>query len=328
MVIVNRVYGLVQQIPTRERYVQYQQSQKKGKTVSSLPDYDIYINQSLVCATAVHMLILIQTRKPDLILRGMPTGCKNLGGQPLELEGGTQGIQCVISVISSFQKDSPPWNLTQFQKEPDDTVRQKTIMGVFEPFMRSSLQDPTILQALSQKREYIRKVLGAAGGQGRPDEELPTNFAPIPYITKEEDFVEKIIIPEAATPADRAELWIRQGNMLAKKNKMPMPIVFSEASCCLSPLDQASTFWESGPAKESLPPFLKRTGIPAPPKITRTEPIMKPSQISRPLPDPPENSYYHLFFQYQRFYVQIVELHCLKAIFSVQYKVFVQSHRH
>jgi hypothetical protein len=291
MVIVNRVYGLMQQIPSRERYVQYQKSQK-GK----LPDFDIYINQALVCATAVHMLIHIQTRKPDLILRGMPSGCRNLGGQPLEAEG-TNGIQCVISILSSFQKDTAPWSLTQFQKEPDDSLRQKAIMGVFEPFMRSALQDPTILQAISQKREYIRKVLGAAGGQGRPDEELPANFAPIPYVMKEEDFVEKIIIPEAAGPAERAELWIRQGNMLAKKNKMPMPLVFSEASCCLSPLDKADTFWDSSAAKDSLPPFPKKTGVPAPPKITRMEPVMKPSQISRPLPDPPENSYYQLFLK-------------------------------
>jgi hypothetical protein len=296
IILVNRVYGLIQQVPTRERYVQYQTSQKKAKSTLNLPDYDIYINQALVCATAVHILIHIQTRKPDLILRGMPTGCRNLGGQPLETEG-TNGIQCVISVISSFQKDTAPWSLTQFQKEPDDTVRQKVIMGVFEPFMRSALQDPTILQALSQKREYIRKVLGAAGGQGRPDEELPANFAPIPYVMKEDDFIEKIIIPEAAGPAERAELWIRQGNMLAKKNKMPMPIVFSEASCCISPLDKADAFWESAAAKDSLPPFSKRTGVPVPPKITRIEPIMKPSQISRPLPDPPENSYYQLFLK-------------------------------
>lgn len=297
MIIVNRVYGLIQQIPTRERYVQYRDAQKKGKTAITLPDYDTYINQAVVCATAVHMLILIQTRIPDLILRGMPVGCKNLGGQPLELNGGTDGIQCVISTLSAFNKDSAPWSLTQFHMEQDDSVRQKIIMGVFEPFMRTALQDPTILQALSQKREYIRKILGAAGGQGRPDEELPANFAPIPYAMKEEDFVEKIIIPEAASPEDRAELWIRQGNVLAKKNKMPMPITFSEASCCLSPLEKVDMFWESGPAKDSLPPFSKKTGVPIPPKITRFEPTMKLSKISRPLPDAPENSYYQLFLK-------------------------------
>lgn len=298
--VVARVFGLFQQMPDRKRYSQIQEAQKRGKVstvTSALIDYDVYINQALVCATAVHLLILIQTRKPDLILRGMPTGCRNLGGQPLEPEGGTNGIQCVISVLSSFQKDSAPWNLTQFQKEPDDSVRQKTIMGVFEPFMRASLQDPTVLQALSQKREYIRKVLGAAGGQGRPDEELPANFAPIPYIMKEEDFVEKIIVPEAASQADRVELWIRQGNFLAKKHKLPMPLAFSESSCCLSPLATSDEFWSSGEGKPSLPPFSLRTGIAPPPKITRIEPTMKPSDISRPLPSPPESSYYQLFLK-------------------------------
>lgn len=300
ILVVNRVYAIIQQIPTRERYIQIQQAQRKGKAVTVISvsaDYDIYINQALVCATAVHMLLLIQTRKPDLILRGMPAGCRNLGGQPLEPEGGTNGIQCVISVISSFQKDSPPWNLTQFQKDTDDTTRQKSIMNIFEPILRAALQDPTILQALSQKREYIRKVLGAAGGQGRPDEDLPANFAPIPYVMKEEDFVEKIIIPESSTQADKVELWIRQGNFLAKKNKMPTPLAFSEASCCLTPLEKTNEFWESTSIKQSLPSFPKRTGVPAPPKITRTEPTMKPSVISRPLPDAPENSYYQLFLK-------------------------------
>jgi hypothetical protein len=170
-------------------------------------------------------------------------------------------------------------------------------MNIFEPIMRAAQQDPTILQALSQKREYIRKVLGAAGGQGRPDEDLPSNFAPIPYVMKEEDFIEKIIIPESATEADRVELWIRQGNLLAKKHKMPTPLAFSETSCCLTPLEKTDSFWESSSTKQSLPPFPKRTGVPAPPKITRTEPTMKPSVISRPLPDAPENSYYQLFLK-------------------------------
>jgi hypothetical protein len=300
MKIVNRVYGIIQQIPTRDRYVQIQQALRKTKAVTAATagtDYDIYINQALVCAVGVHMLLFIQGMTPDIILRGTPTGCRSLGGQPLELEGGTQGIQCVISVISSFQKDSPPWSLTQFQREADDTTRQKMIMTIFDPIMKSALQDPMIQQNLSKKRDYRRKILGAAGGQGRPEEQLPANFAPIPYAMKEEDFVEKVIIPEAASAEDRAELWIRQGNVIAKKNKLPMPLVFNEASCCLSPLENLDEFWLKGDTKQSLPPFPKRTGIKAPPKITRAEPTMIPSQIVRPLPDPPENSYYTLFLK-------------------------------
>ena len=298
LVLVSRVNGIIQQIPDRERYIKIQQAQRKTKTaVAAGADYDVYINQALVCAVGVHLLLYIQSKKPDLILRGTPVGCRSLGGQPLEPEGGTQGINCVVSVISSVNKDSPPWNLTQFQKEADDTVRQKMIMGVFEPILRASLQDPTILQALAQKRDYRRKILGAAGGQGRPDEALPPNFAPIPYEMKEEDFVEKIIVPEASSIEDRAELWIRQGNVLAKRNKLPMPLVFNETSCCLSPLSNVDDFWHVSSAKDSLPPFPKRKGIPPPPKITRAEPTMIPSRTVRPLPDAPESSYYQLFLK-------------------------------
>ena len=309
MTIVSRVYGVIQQIPTRERYIQIQQGakgKKAGLSAAALvakeaakeaaaADYDIYINQALVCAIGVHLLIIIQCRKPDLVLRGTISGCKTLKGQPLEPDGGTQGIQCIVGLIASFQKDSPPWSLTQFQREKDDTIRQKTVMGVLEPILRSSLQDPAVLQSLNQKRDYKRKVLGAAGRQGRPDEQLPENFAPIPFQMKPEDFVEKVIVPEAATPKDRAELWIRQGNHLAKTTKLPKPIAFSEASCCLSPIRQVDEFWKKSAA--SLPPFKALLGLPPPPRITRTEPTMKPSVISRPLPDAPENSYYRLFLK-------------------------------
>ena len=300
LIIIARVYSVIQQIPTRERYIQFQQAQRKGKTAATVAtinaDYDVYINQALVCAVGVHILILIQTKKPDLILKGTPSGCRSLGGQPLEPEG-IQGIECVISVMSSFQKDVAPWNLTQFQRESDDTLRQKMIMNIFEPIMKSSIQDPTIQQALSQKREYRRKILGSAGGQGYPDEVLPPNFAPIPFEMKVEDFVQKVIIPESATPQDRAELWIRQGNHLAKTNKLPMPLVFNEASCCMSPLEHIDEFWLKDAVKQSLPSFEQRTGVPPPPRITRTELTMIPSRIVRPLPDPPENSYYQLFLK-------------------------------
>ena len=302
-ILVTRVSGVLQQIPTRERYIHIQQAQKrsrKGVTAATIAeeaaiDYDIYINKALVCAIGVHLLLIIQCRKPDIILRGVATGCRSLKGQPLEPDGGTQGIQCIVNLIASFQKDTPPWSLTQFQVEKDDGMRQKAVMDVFEPILRSSLQDPAILQALSQKREYRRKILGAAGKQGRPDEQIPRNFAPIPYVQKPEDFVEKVIIPEAATIQDKAELWVRQGNHLARITKLPKPTAFTETSCCLSPINQIDEYWKKSAV--SLPQFATLTGLPAPPKITRSEPTMKPSIISRPLPNAPENSYYRLFLK-------------------------------
>ena len=296
--IVSRTFAVIQQIPTRERYIQIQQGQKKSKTAAvaaaASADYDIYMNQALVCAIGVHMLILIQSKKPDMVIRAMPSGCRSLKGQPLETDG-NQGIQCIVAVLSSFQKDSPPWSLTQFQKEKEEGMRQKAIMAVFEPILRSSLQDPTILQGLAQKRDYNRKILGLTAGQGRPDEQVPEYFAPIPFVMKPEDFVEKVIVPEAASPRDRAELWIRQGNYLAKENKLPRPLIFTETSCCLSPIQDTQEFWKK--SASSLPLFEKPAGLPQPPKITRAEPTMKPSLISRPLPDAPENSYYLLFLK-------------------------------
>lgn len=296
--ITDRAYGVISQIPTRERFIKLKKASKnKRGDVEIGEDYDIYINQALVCAVAAHTLILIQTVKPDIILRGTPMGCRSLGGQPLEEDGGTQGIQCIVNVLSSFQKETAPWNLTQFQRIPDDVARQKSIMGVFEPILKSALNDPAIQQALAQKREYRRKILGAKAGLGRPTEKLPANFAPVPYEMKPEEFVEKVIIPEAATMADRADLWVRQGNFVAKREKLPMPLAFTEASCCLAPIEKLDEFWKQDVIRDSLPDLPPRLGVPPPPKYAKTEPTMTPPELIRPLPDPPEESYYQLFLR-------------------------------
>jgi len=280
--IVNRTYAFIQTLPVREVFV------KQIQKVLQI-DYDIYKNRAVLCAIGAHMLIVIQTKMPDMFIRAS-SGCRSLGGQPLKEDNDTTGIDCIVSTIASIQINHPPWNLTQFKD-------QKVVQDTFLPILKNIIMDPTILNALAEKRNWQREVLGEAAGQGRPSEILPSNFAPIPYEMKAEDFVEKVIVPEAATVEDRAELWIRQGNALAKKNKMSMPIAFSETSCCISPLSTLDTFWKSSAVRDSLPTFSKREGIQSPPKITRTEPTMKPSQIVRPLPDAPEESYYLLFLK-------------------------------
>jgi hypothetical protein len=297
LMITQRVFGVLTQIPSRERFIALKKAARNRRSEGEIAqDYDIYINQALVCAVAAHTLLAIQTAKPDLLLRGTPMGCRNLGGQPLEDEG-TQGIQCVVNILSSFQKDSPPWSLTQFQRIPDDIARQKQIMTVFEPILKQALQDPTIQQALAQKRDYRRKVLGAMAGQGRPDENLPANFHPVPYEQKPEDYVERVIIPEAASMEDRAELWVRQGNFVAKKEKLDMPLSYSETSCCLTPLEAMDEFWKREEIRNALPELPPRIGVPPPPKFSKTEPTMTPAPLVQLLPDAPEEAYYQLFLR-------------------------------
>ena len=287
--VVMRTYSFLQMLPSKERYtkdLEVAQAKSTGKKAVGI-DYFIYYNRLFIGAVGAYLLICIQTKKPDIVLQGNP-GCRVLGGQPLE-EKGTSGIECIVTAIASANTmDIPPWSLARFQ---DDKVITISVNQV----LQSALKDPTVLQDLAQKRDWKRKVLGAEGGQGRPDEIIPSNFAPIPYTMDASDFVEKVIVDEAATVEDRAELWIRQGNALAKKNTMPMPIVFSEASCCISPISTIDRFWKS--SQDSLPSFSMRNGIVSPPRITRTEPTMKPSQIVRALPDAPEDSYYLLFLK-------------------------------
>jgi len=290
--VVNRSRTIINQLPTLAAYIAIN---KKAPVEKSTGDHATIVNQTIVCTIGVHVLIAIQTHMPDYTMRRSKEGCQNLGGLPLQ-EAGNQGIDCIVSTLASVNKDAGPWNLTGYQTLKDEQ-RLKLIAQRVDSIMKEVLKDPIISQELNKKRTYLKGLLGIAGKQGRPDEMLPPYFAPIPFVMEARDFVEKIIVPEAASKRDLVELWIRQGNHLAKTHKLPKPISFSETSCCLSPLSDTNEFWKKTSIQQSLPVFNELMGLQAPAKITRTEPTMVPAKLNRPLPDSPEDSYYLLFMK-------------------------------
>lgn len=290
--VVNRSRTIINQLPTLAAYIA---ANKKAPVEKITGDHATIVNQTIVCTIGIHVLIAIQTHMPDYTMRRTKQGCQNLGGAPLQEEGNS-GIECIISTLASINKDAGPWNLTGYQTLKDEQ-RLKFIGQRIEAIMKEVLKDPIISQDLNKKRSYLKGLLGMAGKQGRPDEVVPASFAPIPFIMEARDFVEKIIVPEAASKRDLVELWIRQGNFLAKTHKLARPASFSETSCCLSPLNDISEFWKKSDIQQSLPVFEELMGLEAPSKLTRTEPTMTPPKIYRPLPDSPEESYYLLFMK-------------------------------
>ena len=290
--VVNRSKLIINQLPTLTAYITMN---KKAPIEKVSGDHATIVNQTIVCTIGVHILIVIQTHMPDYMMRKMKQGCQNLGGMPLQ-ETGSEGVNCIISTLASVNKDTGPWKLTGYQTLKDEQ-RLKVIGQRFDSILKEVLKDPFIIQELNKKRIFLKGLLGIAGKQGRPDEVLPPHFAPIPFQMDARDFVEKIIVPEAASKKDLAELWIRQGNHLAKTYKIAKPISFSETSCCLSPLNESNEFWKKSDIQQSLPVFEDMTGLQAPAKLTRTEPMMTPPKLYRPLPDAPENNYYLLFLK-------------------------------
>ena len=290
--VVNRSRTILNQLPTLAAYIA---ANKKAPVEKATGDHATIVNQTIVCTIGVHVLIAVQTHMPDYTMRRTKQGCQNLGGLPLQ-EAGNEGIECVISTLASINKDAGPWNLTGYQTLKDEQ-RLKSIAQRMDAIMKEVLKDPVISQDLNKKRSYLKTLLGIAGKQGRPDEVVPLNFAPIPFVMEARDFVEKIIVPESASKKDLVELWIRQGNYLAKMNKLPKAVSFSETSCCLSPLNDINEFWKKTDIQQSLPTFDEMLGLQAPSKLTRTEPTMTPAKLNRPLPDSPEDSYYLLFMK-------------------------------
>jgi hypothetical protein len=290
--VVNRSRTIINQVPTLAAYIA---ANKKAPVEKVTGDHATIVNQTIVCTIGIHVLIAIQTRVPDYTMRRTKQGCQNLGGAPLQDEGNS-GIECIISTLASINKDSGPWNLTGYQTLKDEQ-RLKSISQRIESIMKEVLKDPIVSQDLNKKRSYLKGLLGMAAKQGRPDEVVPSSFAPIPFVMEARDFVEKIIVPEAASKKDLVELWIRQGNFLAKTHKLSRPAAFSETSCCLSPLTDTNEFWKKSDIQQSLPVFDEVMGLEAPSKLTRTEPTMTPAKLYRPLPDSPEDSYYLLFMK-------------------------------
>lgn len=291
--VVQRTMGIIRQFPTEKAYMEMNKRNPDARA-----SYFIKLNRLLVCALGIHILIVIQVHIPEYKIRKIKDGCQSMAGEPLE-ESGTQGIQCITQTLLSFvsgKELKDPWKLTAYDKLKTDQA-MKEIEQQLQLLKKEVLKDPIVMQEITKKRIFLTETLGKEGKQGRPEEKIPLSFAPVPHEKDARDFVDKIIIPQGASKRDLAELWFRQGNHLAKTNKIPKPLSFSETSCCLSPLQNVNEFWRRGDIQQSLPEFEEQLGLVLPLRTSKTEPSMIPAKLYRPLPDAPEDNYYSLFLK-------------------------------
>jgi hypothetical protein len=235
--IVQRVDSEILKQPTRNDY----QEMTKGRKAI---DYDIIISRVLVCATAVNILIEIQTNIPGYVMRYRIPGCRaGFSGYPLGNPKDRTGIEYIACAIATIKEANAPWTLTGFQ---GDSKRTEKIIGLMDTILNSMLSNAGVQQQMSMKKEYLEKLYGSITFAEQLPEKIPDGFLPAPYNIEKEDVKTAAIVPHSATPAEAVRAWILQSHQIGKEHgSYSRGSSFVEALCCQTPVQKPGDFWKT-----------------------------------------------------------------------------------
>lgn len=288
-IIIKRAIKIVESQPTRKEYAEI----TSGK---SALDYDMLISRITVIATAVHLLIQIQTRIPNFTIRYTMRGCNPTGfdGFPLGDEDNKTGIQYMACAISSIQRNEAPWNTTGFQLERQDATRQKKIAGNMESMLRSIINNPDIQISISDKKKYLENTFGSQHGNSL-SEIIPDRFLPVPYTKTAESAASEPVV-ESGNQVIQSQLWIQSGNKLAENTASILQgSPFADTTCCKSDIKQPGQFWKQ---QKDMPTIGERKMQPSTARGgSRLAPYFSPRPIAQRLADAPESIYYRVFLK-------------------------------
>jgi hypothetical protein len=260
--IIGKVTSLINRYPRRDVY---NELKKKKPTMA---DYDVVISRNIIIASALFLLLEIQIKVPQYIVRHVLSGCKSAGfeGYPLDQDSTKkQGLEYIACAVASVRRNESPWNLTGFQKLSEEK-RQQGIVIYMENMLKDVIGDDMIQAQLAEKRKYLLKVKEKSLDIGYPVDEIPATFLPEQIVITPEDAAKDVITPEvAANMGNRGKfalikLWIRQAHLLAKKTaSLTRGSPLSETTCCLTSIESPGTFWKSA---ADLPQIGKRQLVP------------------------------------------------------------------
>ncbi len=295
--IIDKVISWVNRFPSRNDY------NEKKKKRPKLPDYDVVVSRNIITASALFLLLEIQTKVPSYQVRRALLGCKSPGfdGYPLE-ENSTskQGLEYIACAVASIRRNEAPWNQTGFQKETDDIKRQQGIMTYMENILKEIIGDDMIQAQLSEKRRYLIKLKENGGDINRIMDEIPATFLPEQIVITPEEAAKDVITPEVAANMGNkgklalVKLWIRQAHLLAKKTaSLVRGSPLTETTCCLGNIESPGTFWKSA---TDLPQLGRRTLVPNQQgQMLVTEFI--PRAASSDVAEPDSELYYRIFLK-------------------------------
>lgn len=247
--VVQRVDNDIGKQKSPEDYAKYQKAQKaKGVSV---PDYDVLRSRLIVCGTAAYTLIEIQTNIPGYVIRyKMPNCNAGFSGYPFGAETDKTGVEYLACAAAAITVKEEPWMSTGYLKETSVPKRQNAIATLIMNICRGAANNSDIKYEITLKKEYLEQTFGSQNLEGGLVETVPQGYLP-EQKGKEEEKVD--VVPEAASPREKARAWILQANDIAKRTvSLSSGRTFVEASCCFHSLQDPQDFWKAT-EKELVP---------------------------------------------------------------------------
>jgi hypothetical protein len=263
--MISRVRNALALVPDRMKYAASQRALKKAGKPST--DYDVFISRVLVSMCGAALLIDVQTKVPEYVIRYVLPSCTNptFTGYPRDpdVSKPLTGMEYIACAISSITKRSPPWDLTGYQSIRETNARLKEIMFYLKTFTEQMAETPDVIQAILDKKQYLIETFGYESSLGRPKDLIPYGFTPAPFIVTKElaAEAEAPTIAESASDEEKVRAYIKQAHIYALTyGKYQSGKTFMESSCCYTNLKMPGDFWLSKGGMPSLPAPLPPRG--------------------------------------------------------------------
>lgn len=264
--MISRVRNALALVPDRVKYSSSQKAMKKAGKVTT--DYDVFISRILVSLCGAALLIDVQTKVPDYVVRYVLPTCENpvFTGYPRDPDSRrpTAGIEYIACAISSISKRSYPWEVTGYQTIQSTTMRLKEILFYLKNFTEQMAELPDVQQDILDKKQYLIETFGYESSLGRPQDLIPYGFTPAPFNVSKEigAEAEAPVIAESANEAEKVRAYIKQAHIYALKfGKYQKGNTYAEASCCYSNLQTPAAFWQETGGLPELPKRAPPQGI-------------------------------------------------------------------
>ncbi len=263
--MIQRVLQKLNTLPDRVRYAQLKRL-SKDKT-----DYEVYHSRHVIAYCSIFLIIEIQTKKPDYVIRYRLQGCSSTGfdGYPLDMDPSKQGaINYIGCAVSSIRLKEWPWKDTLYQGEASVERRMDAILKYMAFLFPKVMENATIQAELAEKRRYLTETMGhtVAGAEDIPRDMVFPTFLPELVSVSPEEAAKEAIVPEIAEKmGERGQqalirLWIRRAHQFAAENvAVVRGSPYLETTCCVSPMTTPQGVWTS---LQGLPPLPLRRWSP------------------------------------------------------------------
>lgn len=239
--VVQRVEAEMNRQPDAKEYSEtYKKAKAAGKTI---PDYDTLYHRVLVCSTAAHLLLCVQTNIPGYTIRYIIEGCKpGFSGYPFGDDSDKTGIQYFACAVGGMLKNETPWNLTGFQKGAKDK-REALIASYIGKLAGAAVRDTEIKDEIDEKKKHNEKVFGESADDGKLKEAVPEGF--LPPLLKASETPSAPIVEAAATPSQKIQAWFLEANQQAfQTGVLDIRSVYTATTCCFTSVKEPGKFWK------------------------------------------------------------------------------------